>query len=130
LRYLAEHFISDCREQELDDDEIVWTFRGWNEEKSRSSSYFLRELCAEDGRSAWVLVQCRIRGQAVAVDKMGGLFATPLTAEVHLRADGYVFDGKVPLGKTDTFTDDQIIKMVQSRRVDKPALARADWYGD
>lgn len=45
------------------------------------------------------------------------------------RADGYVFDGEVPSGKIDTFTDEQIIEMVHSRQIDEAALARADWYG-
>ena len=127
-----DHFVSDCRKQELDDDEIAHSFRTWNdaEREGHSSCFYLREVCAGDGRSAWVLVKARIFGQGGPKEKMVGLFATPLAAEVHLRADGYVFTEEVPSGKTDAFTDEQIIEMVQSRRVDNAALARADWFGD
>lgn len=122
-----DHFVSECRGQELDDDYIVWRFRAWNEEDS-SSFYFVREVRAASGRSAWILAQCRSHGHGVS-PRMVGLFVSPLAAEDHLRADGYVFDGKVPSGKTDAFTDEQIIEMVRSRQIDEAALARANWYG-
>ena len=121
-------FVNGCREEGLDNDEIVCLFRAWNDDE-HSSFYFLREVRAENGRSAWVLAQCRSHGQGGPAERMVGLFATPLAAEAHLRANGHVFDTKVPSGKTDAFTDEQIIEMVRSRQVDSAALAKADWWG-
>ena len=122
-----DQFVSECRGGELDADDIVWRFRAWNEQDS-SSFYFLKKVRAASGRSGWALVQCRIQGQGGSAERMVGLFVSPLAAEDHLRADGYVFDGEVPSGKIDAFTDEQIIEMVHSRQIDEAALARADWY--
>jgi hypothetical protein len=100
-----------------DDEEAVYCFRNQLKSDGHADYFFLREIIASDGRSAWMLVRCVPRGQLGTGEEIEGLFATPLAAEKSLRADGYIFTGATPSGKTDSFTDDEIVELV--RKADK-----------
>jgi hypothetical protein len=100
----------------LEDEEVCDAFR-WGMDEYDYIFFFLREVIATDGRSAWILVHSMSMGQGGVVQNMQDVFTTPLAAEISLRADGYIFIGDTPSGKADSFTDEQIFELV--RKADK-----------
>jgi hypothetical protein len=110
--YLDE-CIENCLNQDMDDDEIIESFRIILDDTDLYNIFYLTEIVAGDGRSAWVLISSHSMGQLGVVDTMAGLFPSLLAAEESLREDGYIFTGNTPSGKIDTFTDEQIIEMVR-----------------
>jgi hypothetical protein len=100
----------------LEGEDIPYAFRAVIDDYHRIF-YFLREVVATDGRSAWILVESQSQGQAGVVERMENVFTTSLAAEIYLRAAGYFFIGETPSGKIDSFTDEQIFELV--RKADK-----------
>lgn len=120
-------------------DEHIWDFaiNGYDDEDTISSlrnimdqndeyidDYFLREIVAGDGQSAWVLVRGTYLGQAGVKQNIEDLIPTRLAVEKKLRVNGYLFRGDTPSGKTDDFTDDQIIEMVRRARKANIAMGK------
>lgn len=99
-----------------DDDMIVYGFRRYIEHEVEDvvgEPFFLREIIASDGHTAWLLVRSENRGQWGMLEEIVNCFESPLAAEGKLRADGYIFIEPTPSGKVDSFTDEQIIEMVR-----------------
>jgi len=102
-------------DQEKDTDGGIQSFRYQLEgEMDRWSAYYLKELIASDSRSAWMLVRSNGPGPYFEGDEVVNVFPTPISAEIYLRSEGYIFKAETPSGKTDSFTDDQIIELLMN----------------
>jgi hypothetical protein len=110
---------------EAEPEELVDAFRSaWEEIMESGSGFFARELRGSEGRKAWLVLS--------PVDGGGydfhGIFSSPLAAEEHFRAQGWVFSRdprgypysepvptweQVPSGHWDGYTDEEALTLVR-----------------
>jgi len=113
---------------EVGPEELVDEFRSvWAEIMASGSGFFARELRGSQGRKAWLVLS--------PVDGGGydfhGIFPSPIAAEEHFRAQGWVFSRdplgypnsepvpeweQIPSGRWDGFTDEEVLTLVRGPR--------------
>lgn len=115
--------MSPSDEAEPSAEEIVEVFRStWSEILQGGSGFFARELFGSSGEHAWLVLAPEDGGGY----EFRGIFPTPLAAEQHFRAEGWVFsldpearppspgepDEELPSGRWDGYDDREVLALV------------------